>query len=194
MRQMSFSSSSKQLPHSRPHKHKTPNVNSTFFIRIIRLALLLTIQVLVLNQVHILGYITPLLIGYMLVCMHRGTSRVVTLLWGFTTGLIFDTFSNTAGMASAACTMVAMIQQPLLEKFTPRDAVENLVPSFQTIGVWNYLLYTLILMFVLHAVFYLLDAFTLVDWQLTLYSVAGGTFVSAVLSVFVELLVGGSKK
>lgn len=115
------------------------------------------------------------------------------LLWGFFIGLVFDTCNNTAGMASAACTLVAMIQQPLLDKFAPRDAADNFVPTFQTLGAWNYSFYTFILMFVLHAVFYLLDAFSLADWQLSLYSVVGGTLVSSVLSIFIELLVRGRK-
>ncbi|MBQ0022735.1 MAG: rod shape-determining protein MreD [Prevotellaceae bacterium] len=164
-------------------------MNSVFFIRLIRMLALVACQVLVLNQVHLLGYITPLLLGYMMVCFHRGTSRVVTLLWGFTIGLIFDIFNNTAGMASAACTFVAMIQQPLLNMFAPRDAAEDFVPTFNSLGFWSYLSYTLILMFVLHAVFYLLDAFTLSDWQMTLYAIVGGTLLSCLITFFVELLV-----
>lgn len=169
-------------------------MSSMFFIRLLRLVLLLLVQVLVLNQVNLLGYITPFIIGYMMVCMHFGTSRIAALLWGFSIGFIFDIFSNTAGMASAACTFVAMIQQPLLGMFAPRDSAENFVPTFSTIGIWSYSLYTIILTFVLHAVFYLLDAFSLADWQLTLYSVVGGTIVSSLFSIVVELLVRKGKE
>lgn len=158
------------------------------------MVVLLAAQVLVLNQVHLLGYISPLIIGYMIVCMHFGTSRVVALLWGFAIGFIFDVFTNTAGLGSAACTLIAMIQPPLLRLFAPRDSAENFVPTYRTIGVWSYIAYTVILMFVLHAVFYLLDAFTLADWQLTLYSVLGGTLMSSVLSLLSELLVRTKKE
>lgn len=169
-------------------------MSSTFFSRFLRMVVLLFTQVLVLNQVHLLGYITPLLIGYMMVCFHQGTSRIAALLWGFAIGLTFDMFSNTAGMGAAACTLVAMIQQPVLKMFTPRDAVENFTPTFQTLGFWSYLSYVFMLMFTLHATFYLLDAFSLADWQLTLYSIAGGTLVSSILTLFVELLVRPRKE
>lgn len=164
-------------------------MSSTFFIRIARFFLLLLFQVLVFNQIHLLGYITPLMIGYMVVCFHHESSRVGMLLWGFALGLVYDMFSNTAGMGASAMTLIAMIQPSLLKSLAPRDAVENFTPTFHTIGFWKYLLYVFILMFVLHGVFYLLDAFTLANWQLTLLSIGGGTLMTTIIIIFVELLV-----
>ena len=164
-------------------------MNSIFVKRLARFLLLLFFQVLILNQVHLLGYITPLLIGYMVVYFHRGSSRVGMLLWGFSIGLVFDMFSNTAGMGASAMTLIAMIQPSLLTLFSPRDAAEDFSPTFHSLGFWTFLLYVFILMLVLHSVFYLLDAFTLVDWQLTLYSIGGGTLMATVITIFVELLV-----
>ena len=75
-------------------------MNSIFLTRLFRLFILLLFQVLVFNNIHLLGYITPLVIGYMVVCMHRNASRIAVLVWGFVIGLLFDTFSNTAGMGA----------------------------------------------------------------------------------------------
>ena len=164
-------------------------MSSTFFTRLARFFVLLFFQVLVFNQVHLLDYITPLMIGYMVVCFRRGTLRVGMLLWGFATGLTFDMFSNTAGMGASAMTLIAMMQPSLLTLFAPRDAAEDFIPTFRTLGFWTYILYVFILMFVLHGVFYLLDAFTLVNWQLTLFSIGGGTLMATILTIFVELLI-----
>ena len=164
-------------------------MSSTFFTRLARFFVLLFFQVLVFNQVHLFDYITPLMIGYMVVCFRCGTSRVGMLLWGFSTGLTFDMFSNTAGMGASAMTLIAMMQPSLLTLFAPRDAAEDFIPTFRTLGFWTYILYVFILMFVLHGVFYLLDAFTLVNWQLTLFSIGGGTLMATILTIFVELLI-----
>lgn len=150
---------------------------------------LLLLQVLVFNHIHLLGYITPLVIGYMVVCFHRNTSRTEILIWGFFIGLLFDSFSNTAGMAAAACTMIAMIQPVLLNMLAPRDSAEDLTPSFSTLGWGNYILYVFLLMLVMHGCFYLLDAFTLVDWQLTLMSIVGGSVFATLIIIFIELVV-----
>ena len=157
--------------------------------RVGRLVILLAIQVFILNHIHIAGYITPLMIGYMLICFQNDISRIGLLVWGFLTGLTFDIFSGTAGMASAACTMLAMMQPSLLAAFAPHDAGEHFVPTIRTLGFGKYFAYAFLCMFVLHAVFYLLDAFTLHDWLLTLVSVGGGTLVATLLCVFTELLI-----
>lgn len=164
-------------------------MNSIFFMRLFRLLTLLFVQVLIFNHIHLFGYITPLMMGYMVVCFHRNTSRSIALLWGFVTGLLFDMFNNTAGMAASACTLMAMIQPVLLNMMAPRDSADNLIPSFSTLGFWNYTLYVLLLMSVQHTVFYLLDAFTLVDWPLTLFSIIGGSLVATLITIFFEMLV-----
>lgn len=168
-------------------------MKAIFLQRLTRLFVLLLFQVLVFNQVHLLGYITPLVMGYMIVCFHQGTSRSSVLMWGFITGLLFDIFSNTAGMAAASYTLIAMFQPPLLSIFIPRDAAEEFTPSFHTLGFWKYLLYVLLLMLILHGAFYLLDAFTLANWQLTLLSIGGGAVLTTLLIFFIELLVRSRK-
>ena len=162
-------------------------MSSTFLIRLFRLLMILCIQVLVFNNIHLMGYITPLVMGYMLVCFHRNTSRTGILMWGFVTGLLFDIFSNTAGMASAACTLVAMVQPGLLNMLAPRDAADDFTPTFNTLGFWNYIFYVFLLMSLLHGTFYLLDAFTLMEWPLTLLSIAGGALMTTIIIVFIEL-------
>ena len=168
-------------------------MNSVVLMRLGRLFVLLFFQVLVCNNIHLLGYITPLVIGYMVVCFHRNTSRTAILVWGFVTGLLFDIFSNTAGMAAAACTLVAMIQPYWLNMLAPRDSAEDLTPTFATLGFWNYIFYVILLMFVLHGCFYLLDAFTLSDWQLTLLSIVGGFLLTTLIIVLIELLIRAQK-
>lgn len=168
-------------------------MNSVVLIRLGRFSLLLLLQVLVFNNIHLLDYITPLVIGYMVVCFHRGTSRVETLIWGFAIGLLFDMFSNTAGMGAAACTLIAMIQPTLLERLSPHDSEDGLIPSFSTLGFWNYTFYVFLLMLILHGCFYLLDAFTLVDWQLTLISIGGGSVFATLIIICIELIVHARK-
>lgn len=169
-------------------------MNTIFLQRLLRLLILLILQVAVLNHIHLLGYVTPLVIGYMLVCLHRQTSRVTALLWGFSIGFLFDILSNTAGMAASACTLTAMLQPVLLEMHAPRNSAEDFTPSFATLGFWNYTLYVFILMSVLHAVFYLLDAFTLHDWPLTLFSFVCGSILSTALILLIEVMVRKGKE
>lgn len=153
------------------------------------MVVVLLIQILILNNIHIAGYITPLFIGYMLVPFNKGAGRIELLIWGFTTGLIFDMFSNTAGMGAASCTLLAMLQPSLVNLFTPRDAAEDFTPGFRTMGFWNFILYCLLSMLVLHGLFYALDAFMLQDWLLTLIAIGGGSLATSALCIIAELAI-----
>ncbi len=158
-------------------------------MRLIRLLIVLSVQVLILNQIHLFGYITPLFIGYVLICMPKNVSRISMLLWGFATGLLFDIFSNTAGMASASCTFLAMMRPMLLSIFTPRDSEDSFRPAIVTLGIFHYWIYSLLCMLVLHTVFFLLDALSLNDWQLTLFAIGGSSFLASLICICAELIV-----
>ena len=168
-------------------------MNSIILTRVFRLLILIVLQVLVFNNIHLFGYITPLVIGYMVVCFHRNTSHTEILIWGFVTGFISDLFSNTAGMGAASCTLIAMIQPYWLNLLAPRDSADDFTPTMTTMGFWNYILYIILLMVVLHGCFYLLDAFTLYDWFLTILSIAGGAVLSTLIILFIELMIRARK-
>ena len=122
--------------------------------------LLLAIQVLVLDQVHPWGYGAPLLCPLLVITLPLGTARSEALLWGFGIGFVADIFAGTAGISSAAITLIAFIQPPLLEVMVPRDSEEELHPSFSTMGRWNYLQFIALLLLLHHTIFFALEGFS----------------------------------
>ncbi len=156
-----------------------------FLHRLWRFVLLMLLQLVLLNHIHLFGYVMPLVLVYLTMNFSRGTSRIGLLLWGFACGLVYDVFSNTMGLAMTTCTLMAMLQPALLNLFTPREAPEDMVPSMKNMGVYRYSSYNFISLLLFHIAFYALDAFTLSNWQLTLLSIGGGTFMAFVI---VELM------
>ena len=122
--------------------------------------LLLAIQVLVLDRVHPWGYGAPLLCPLIVITLPMGTSRSAALLWGFGTGFVADIFAGTAGISSAALTLIAFLQPPLLELMAPRDSEEELHPSFSAMGRWNYLRFIALLLLLHHIVYFALEGFS----------------------------------
>ena len=122
--------------------------------------LLVAFQVLMLNHLQISGYGTPIIIACMILYMPWGSLKTGVLLWGFCTGLIVDIFSNTPGVASGAMTFTALIQPPLLKLMSPRDAAEDIKPTMQTMGIWNYVRYTMIIFLMHHLVYFGLECFS----------------------------------
>jgi len=156
------------------------------FRKFIGMMILMLIQVLVCNNIHLFGYATPLLIGYVVLSAEKGTDRISLLLWGFFTGLIYDMFSNTAGMASASLTLLAMLQPSLLASLTSRESDEKMAPNVDTMRFGNFLTYTILCMFIIHSVFFMLDAFMLANIRLTLLSTISSTLLATVLVLFID--------
>lgn len=164
-------------------------MNTTIITRLLRMLTVLAVQLLVLSHLHLLGYATPLILAYVTMHARCSSGRVSLLLWGAATGLVFDTFSDTGGTATAACTLLAMVQPALLTLYAPRDAAEDMAPTAREMGRGKYSLYVLTTMLLFHTAFYALDAFSLHDWRLTLASMALGTAAATALVLAADLLV-----
>lgn len=169
-------------------------MGSVFLSRMVRFIILMVVQIAIMNHIHLWNYATALIIGYMVVRFHFGTSRIGILLWGFVTGLVFDMFSDTMGMCMSSMTFLAMVQPVLLRLFKPRDVSDDFTPTIKTMGLWLYIPYLLFSMLVLHASFYMLEAFSLANWQLTLLAIGGGSLMSTVILLFVEIMINNSKR
>lgn len=151
--------------------------------------ILVLVQVLVFNHIHLFGYATPLLYVYFVLPARRGFSKWALLLWAFLLGICVDIFSNTPGLASASMTLIALIQPYLLELFVPRDSPEDLKPSFASLGAAKYMFYTFILVFIYCIVFFLLEIFSFFNWMQWLFSACGSMLITLVLVWVIENLV-----
>ena len=87
--------------------------------------LILFVQIVICNNIPSFGYAPPVLLAYLTMKFHRGSSRESLLIWGFVIGLIFDIFSNTMGKGMAACTLLGMLQPYLLNLFSPTESVST---------------------------------------------------------------------
>ncbi len=161
--------------------------------RLGRMLLLVVVQLLILDNIHLFGYATPLLIGYMLICFRRSSSRISLLLWGCLTGFIFDIFSNTMGMGMAGMTLLGFVQPIVLDKFMPKDETDKFRPTLKTMGLVNYLIYAFSSFLILHFTFYFLEAFSLADFWLTVAGIIVGSIISTCLAVLIELIANERK-
>lgn len=159
-----------------------------FFIRTMQMLFLLAVQVLVLNHIHLWGMGTPFIIVLLLVYMRLGTGRVSTLFWGFTIGLLTDIFCNTPGMCSAAMTFVALLQPPLLRMMAPRDCIDDMLPSYGTMGTWNHIRYVLLLLLFFHLVYFALECFSYYHIEQAAISLGISYAASAFIALAAEAL------
>ncbi|MEG1580719.1 MAG: rod shape-determining protein MreD [Bacteroidaceae bacterium] len=153
---------------------------------IIRFVLLLLLQVLVFNHVHIFDYATPQVCVYLLLCFPLVTSRSLLLLWGFSMGFLIDLFSNTFGLSTIVMTFMAMIQPFLLKAFSPHDDDGDVSPSFSSLGIGSFSRYVITAVLLFEIFYFGLESFSFFNIKDVLLSMAGGTLLSSLMILAIE--------
>ncbi len=150
-----------------------------FFKRLGWFVLLVLIQAMVFNRIHLFGCATPFLYIYFLLALKADVSRNALLLWGFTMGLAVDVFSNTLGMNAMASTILAFFRPTLLGLFAPREGADELVPGIHGMGIWPFSRYVLAGAFLHHSFLLFLESFSFFDCGYLLVAVLSCTLLSA---------------
>lgn len=149
---------------------------------------LLLVQGLVLNHIHLFTCATPLLNILFVMHFRRNSPRWAVLLWCFGMGLGIDVFANTPGVAAAAMTLMGLVQPYLFELFVPRDSADDLLPSPKAIGSTSYFCYVLMLVLGYSLVYFTLEAFNFFNWVQWALNIAGSTVLTFMLVAAAECL------
>lgn len=124
------------------------------------MAVLILIQVLVLNQLQFSGFINPYMYILFILILPVGLNRAAVLLLSFVLGLSIDLFSNTPGMHAAACVWMAFFRPTILELLSTREAYqEQSWPTLSAFGTLWYLRYTVFMILIHHVFLFLVEQF-----------------------------------
>lgn len=110
---------------------------------IIALVLILA-QVIVLNHVCLFGVAVPLAFIYVILRLPVTISKDFLFTIAFMMGLIVDVFSDTGGINTLSCLVLAALRRPILHLYFNReDELSNPFPSIDTLGMMTYFKYAL---------------------------------------------------
>lgn len=150
---------------------------------IVLFIILILAQTLVLNNIQFLGFINPYIYLLFVLSLPVRLPRWLTLLLGFSLGLIIDSFSNTLGLHAFATTLIAYARSFIIKLFTSIDEGNNPTPSFHTFGVGAYVKYVFFMVLLHHSALFTLEAFTFSHFWLILFKI----ILSSALTVFIIL-------
>ncbi len=157
-----------------------------FLQNIFRFILLVTVQVLVLNNVQFLGYINPYIYILFIISLPVQLNRHVTLLLGFLLGIIIDIFTNTPGLHAFATILISYLRFGTIRLFTSIEEGSNPTPSFYTFGVSAYIKYVLTLVIIHHSTLFILEAFSLIDIKLIFLKILLNSFVTILIILGIQ--------
>ncbi|MCE9540246.1 MAG: rod shape-determining protein MreD [Bacteroidetes bacterium] len=150
---------------------------------IVRFAILVGIQVLVIKNIEMGRFINPFIYVLFIIGLPFETPKWLLLFSAFAMGITIDLFYDTAGMHAAACVFIAYLRPGLLKLFSPRDGYEfGTQPTIQYLGIPWFLSYSGILILLHHIVLFYIEVFRFSEFFTTFFRVI-------VSSVFTLLLV-----
>lgn len=150
------------------------------------------LQVLVLNNVNIDGFVNPYVFVLFILMLSFDTKPLKLLLLGFLLGLIIDLFNGTLGMNAFATVVVAFLRPHFLNTFKPRsDKIRY--PSVKTFEFSWMLFYITSLIFIHHVVYFLIENGSFVNIFHTLVLIILSTIISSFIA-FLLLFTFNSEK
>lgn len=154
-----------------------------------RLVLLLAIQVLILNQVYLGGYVMPMLYVLFVLMLPTGMKRIPLLLTAFGVGLLMDVLSNALGFHALSCTVVAMLRIWFADRLLTRgEPVTIERPSVYSVTLQYFIFYLLLMLGAFYFVFYSVELFGAKGFWGVVWATICSTVVTALLAVFYQLV------
>lgn len=145
------------------------------------------LQVLVMNNIHLFGIITPFIYLYVILKFPVDMTRSKVIVTSFLLGLVVDIFSNTFGMHAAACSFAGFIRMPLLERFVDmKELPEGSVPSYNLFGFGKFVRYTLVLVSFHHIALFLIESFSFFQPTLLVTRMLSSILLTSLLMFIIE--------
>ena len=154
---------------------------------IVRFVVLVLLQVLVLNQLNLGGYINPYIYVLFILLLPVDISKSQLLLMAFLIGITIDFFGNTLGLHAAATVFMAFIRPGIINLFFSNiefNAREE--PGLQRLKFAGFFRYAFVLVFVHNFTLFMLEIFTFNDFIFTLYRIMINTLITLLL-IFISI-------
>ncbi len=161
--------------------------NNEILVNSVRFLVLVFVQVLLLNQINIMGYVNPFLYPLFILVFPLNGNKSLLILLSFVLGLTIDMFGDSGGVHAAACVFIAWIRPVMLRSSFGVSYQLNTL-KISTAPLSKQIGYILLMVFFHHVVLFSLEIFNLNRILLILKSTLFSGVLSAVLMVCTVLL------
>jgi len=164
-------------------------MTSKVFINIIRFIILVGLQVLILENINLRGYINPYLYVYFILLLPFETPGWLLLIASFLMGFSIDTFVGTMGIHTAASVLMAFARPLIIKAIPSRKEFEpGMKPSISDLGFLWFFTYSLLLVFIHHFALFYLEVFSFTDFFNTLLRVLLSSIFTILLVIIAQYL------
>ncbi|MBK9638281.1 MAG: rod shape-determining protein MreD [Bacteroidetes bacterium] len=159
-----------------------------------RFLLLISLQILILNNIQLGTFINPFLYILFLLSLPVNMPKLLLLPIAFLTGITIDMFQNTPGMHASACLFMMYLRPYWLKIIAPRDGYDiEVEPSIKKLGFPWYITYASLLVFVHHLFLFFIEVFRFSEFFDTLTRIALSSILTLLLIIIAQYLTAKPK-
>ena len=149
--------------------------------------ILLVVQVMLLDNLNLSMYISPLAYVAFLVLLPLGTPHGLLVIIGFAAGVVLDFFLGTGGLHAIASTFTAFVRPGIMNLTLGRDFARDSSGVFtrREMLTPKWIRYTAVLTILHCAVYFLFEALTWKYFGLTLLKIVLSSVVTALIAIFI---------
>jgi len=164
-------------------------------LQIISFFIYLFYQVLILQNVVLFHTAFCFLYVVYLLSLPVETNPMALMGIGFLMGFTIDLFYESIGLHAFACVLIMYIRNYWLNSMTPQGGYDsNAVPSLALGGLQWFLVYTMPMIFIHHAVLFYLEAGGFSMFWFTLLKVINSTIFTTIVILVAQYLFPGRRR
>ena len=168
-------------------------MNSALFVNIFRFLLLLAVQIVIFNNMNFLGYISPFPYILFIILYPVNSDKFGLLLASFCLGIIMDMFSNSGGIHTAACVILAYYR-PYLFKFSFGLSYEYQTVRLNDVLTPERFSFVFLAVLIHHLILFLLEAFSIGFLFDTLIRTLLSTIFTIIICIIIIYLIKPNKR
>lgn len=160
---------------------------------IIRFFVLTGIQILVLNNVQISGYINPFVYILFVMLLPPKMPKAIVLILAFMMGFTIDIFSDSYGIHSSATVLLAFLRPKVLALVSVKGGEDLEAIGIKQLRINRFFTYSSILCLIHHFTLFYLEAFRLNEFFDTFLRALYSSFFSILMILMIESLRSNQK-
>jgi len=159
-------------------------MNNLIISNSIRFVGLVLLQVLVLNHIHLFGYLTPFVYIVWVFLFPIRKNIGFFLVFSFLLGLSVDFFSDSGGINAAATLFIAFIRLPILKAILRKSDFDYVLFNLRSISFDKAFLFIATLTIIHHFIIFSLEYFTFNEFTSIIYN----TILTSIFTIIVSFL------
>ncbi len=170
-------------------------MTTEIFKNILRFLVLILLQVLIIQNINLSGYIILLPYIMAILILPFETNKVLVLVSSFLLGVCLDYFYDSSGLHASACTIMGFSRYYVLKYIAPREGYDiGVKPTIEDMGLEWFIRYAGTLVLIHHFFLFYLEIFRFSEFFKTLLRVILSSIGTFGLIYLIQFLFYSNKR